>query len=318
MSNPDFDELLSTTYAKYTPRFIDNVFDEYVLFSKLMSKGKVTTIDGGESIVEPLMYGENTTFGSYAGYDPLDITPQAGLTAAQFEWRQIAVNISISGIEEAKNRGATKILSLLEAKTKQAEMSAQSGLNSMGYGDGTGNTGKDFLGLEALVNDETGPVTVVGGIDCAAVGNEYWRSVVTDALGTARDTAEWTTAYYTAGKGMNDRPDLVITTQELFESYEASLEPQLRFTSNDKADAKFENLLFKSRPVFFDHDCPTGNTYFLNTKYLAVKGHKDVWFKPTGFRHLPDVDARWSNILAYGNMTVSNRSRQAVVVNQIP
>lgn len=321
MSNPDFDEILSTTFAKYSRTFTDNVFDENVLFSKLMAKGKVKTIDGGESIVEPLMYGDNSTFGSYSGYDTLDTTPQAGLTAAQYPWRQVAVNISISGIEEAKNKGAAKIISLLETKTKQAELSAQAGLNVMGYADGTGNAGKDFLGLEALVGDETGTATV-GGIDCTQAGNEYWRSVVqtadTDGAGaddSVRSTAQWTNVFYTASKG-NDMPDLVITTQALFEHYEASLEPQLRFTSNEKADAKFMNIMFKNRPVFFDADCPSGVTYFLNTDYLSVKGHKDVWFTPTGFRHLPDVDARWSNILAYGNMVTSNRARQGKITGQ--
>lgn len=314
MSNPDFDELLSTTYKKYSPRFIDNVFDENVLFSQLMAKGRVELIDGGEAIVEQLMYGANTTFSSYSGYDTLDTTPQGGLTAAEYPWRQVAANVSISGIEEAKNKGAARVISLLDAKTKQAELSAQAGMNVMGYGDGTGNDGKDFLGLGALVGDETG-VPVVGGIDCTATGNEYWRSVVADAEGAARSTAQWTNAYNTAAKG-KDRADIVITTQALFEDYEASLEPQLRFTSNDKADAKFENIMFKGRPVFYDEDCPSGTTYFLNTKYLGVKGHKDVWFVPTGFRYMPDRDVRWSNILAYGNMTVSNRARQSKVVGQ--
>jgi len=321
VSNPDYDALLSTTYEKYAPTFVDNIFDEVVLYSKLMAKGKVKTIDGGESITEPLMYGDNSTFGTYSGYETLDTTPQDGITAANFPWKQAAVNIAISGIEEAKNKGASKIISLLEAKTFQAEESARAGMNLMGYGDGTGNAGKDFLGLEALVGDETG-VATVGGIDCTVGGNEYWRSVVqtadTDGAGadtTVRDTAQWSNVFYTASRG-NDAPDLVITTQALFEHYEASLEPQLRFTSNDKADAKFTNIEFKGRSVFFDADCPAGTTYFLNTKYLGVKGHKDVWWTPTGFRTLPDVDARWSNILAYGNMTVSNRARQGKITGQ--
>lgn len=322
MSNPNYDELLSTTFKKYSQTFTDNIFDDVVLYSQLMAKGKIKTEDGGASLVEPLMYGDNSTFGTYSGYDTLDTTPQGGISAAEFPWRQAAVNISISGIEEAKNKGTSQIINLLEAKTYQAEESARAGMNVMGYADGTGNGGKDFLGLGALVGDHTSAVTTVGGIDCTAAGNEYWRSVVRaadeDGAGpddTVRSTAQWTNVFNTASKG-NDTPDLVITTQALFEHYEASLEPQLRFTSNEKADAKFQNIMFKNRPVFFDHDCPTGLTYFLNTKYLKVRGHKDVWWTPTGFRTLPDKDARWSNILAYGNMTVSNRARQGVITGQ--
>ena len=51
----------------------------------------------------------------------------------------------------------------------------KSKLNKMLYADGTGNSGKDFLGLAALIGAGG---TYVGGIDATDAANVYWRSVV--------------------------------------------------------------------------------------------------------------------------------------------
>jgi hypothetical protein len=316
--HPDFDALLTTTIANYRNKLVDNVFNDRPLLDFLKRKDKIRMEDGGESIVEQLLYGENSTFGSYEGYDTLDITPQEGLTAAVFPWKQFATTIAINGAEEAKNNGKAKLLSLLKSKVMQAEQSAASGLTRMLFSDGSGNGGKDFGGLVAVVNDHTGPVTTVGGIDCTAAGNEWWRSVVIDAAADdddERSNAEWTNAFYTASKG-NDAPDFVITTQELFEHYEGGLVDQIRYVSSEEADARFQTLAFKGRRLYFDLECPEGETYFLNSRYLNIVGMSSRWFKNTPFREVPDKDAKWSQLLGMGNLTCNNRARQAVVKNQ--
>ena len=316
--NSDFNTILTTTLKNYRNTLVDNVFKDRPLLNHLNSKGQVRVIDGGESIVEQIIGAQNSTFGSYSGYDALDITPQAGLTAAVFPWRQIAASVAINGLEEAQNNGKEKMIDLLKAKIMQAEETMKEGLNEMLYADGSGNGGKDFYGLALLVMDESGANDTVGGIDCNDADNVWWRSVVLDAnadADTERNDDEWTNAVYSAAKG-NDMFDFAVTTQALFEHYESGLAPQLRFTSNDEADARFMSLAFKGRKLYFDYYCPTGKTYFLNSKYIKLVGHKDTWFRNTPFKDAPDKDARWSQILSYGNLTVSNRSRQAVVIGQ--
>jgi hypothetical protein len=310
----DFDAILSTTLKLYGNKLVDNVFNDTPLLDFLQSKGRIRMESGGESIVTQLLYDDNSTFGSYAGYDPLDITAQEGITAAVYPWKQAAASIAISGAEEAKNRGKSQLINLLKAKITQAEGSAAAGLTTMLFADGTGNSSKDFDGLRKLVT-ATG---TVGGIDATATGNDFWQSVVV-AAGTAgtteRDDAEWTNAFYTASKG-NDAPDFLITTQDLFEHYEAGLVSQLRFTSNEKADSRFQTLEFKGRKLYFDLACPSGYTYGLNSKYLELVGMEGRWFKPTPFRETPDVDARWAQLLLMGNLVTSNRSRHFVITGQ--
>ena len=304
MSNPNFDALLSTTLAKYRDQLTDNVFTARPLTYFLTDKGRIRMIDGGTKIVEPLIYGTNSTVSSYEGYDTIGLTAQTGITAAEFEWKQYAASIAISGIEEAKNNGDAAILNLLEAKVMQAEESLREGFNTMFFGDGTGNSGKNWNGLGNLV-EASG---TVGGINRATSGNEYWRSYEENTAG-ALTLAQMNTAYNSVSVG-NDHPDMVLTTQTLYEKYESLLQPQLRYTDTKTADAGFQNLLFKAAPVTFDVGCTAGVMYFLNSKYLTLVGHSGKWFSQTEFVRPENLDARYALIMCYGNLTVRNAKKQ--------
>ena len=304
MANPNFDALLSTTLANYRDKLTDNVFSARPLTYWLMDKGRIRTESGGTKLVEQLIYGENTTVKSYSGYETLTLTPQEGISAAEYDWKQYAASIAISGIEEAKNNGEHAIIDLLEAKIMQAEESLREGFNRMFFADGTGNGGKDWNGLGNLV--ESG--NTVGGINSATAGNEYWRSYEENTAG-ALTLAQMATAYNSVSVG-NDHPDVILTTQTLFEKYESLLQPQLRYTDTKTADAGFQNLLFKSAPIMYDVHAPAGTMFFLNSKYIKLVGHKDKWFAQTEFVRPENQDARFALIMCYGNLVVSNRKKQ--------
>ena len=304
MSNANFDALLSTTLANYRDQLTDNIFTARPLTYFLQDKGRMRMLNGGTKIVEPLIYGTNATVGSYSGYDSIALTAQAGITAAEYDWKQYAASIAISGIEEAKNNGEQEIINLLEAKIMQAEESMREGFNQMFFADGSGNSGKDWNGLGNLV-EASG---TVGGINRATSGNEYWRSYE-ENTSAALTLAQMSTAYNSVSVG-NDHPDMVLTTQTLFEKYEALLQPQLRYTDTKTADAGFQNLLFKAAPVVYDEHCTAGIVYFLNSKYLTLVGHSGKWFEQTAFVRPEDLDARYALIMCYGNLTCRNAAKQ--------
>lgn len=313
--NANYDALFSTTLRNYTPKLEENIFTARPLTYWLTTNDRVRTVSGGTKIVEPLIYGTNSTVATYNMYDPLDITPQTGISAAEYNWKQIAASVAIAGLEEAINNGEAAIINLLDAKIMQAQESLSEKFNQMFYTDGTGNSGKDWNGLALLVNDHTGTASV-GGIDCTDAGNTWWRSIVLDAASTVRTDARWTNAYNSASRGGNDVPDFALTTQAMYEHYEGGLAANLRFTDNKTADARFQNILFKNIPVMWDVHCPSGTTYFLNSKYLKLVKHAEKWFKNSGFREVPDRDARWAQILCYGQLTTNHRSRHAYVKGQ--
>ena len=303
--NANFDALLSTTLANYRDKLTDNVFSARPLTYWLSDKGRIRTESGGTKIVEQLIYGQNDTVKSYSGYETLSLTPQEGISAAEYDWKQYGASIAISGIEEAKNNGEHAIIDLLEAKIMQAEESLREGFNQMFFSDGTGNSGKNWNGLGNLI--ESG--NTVGGINSASgQGNDWWRSYEENTAG-ALTLAQMATAYNSTSVG-NDHPDLILTTQTLFEKYESLLQPQLRYTDTKTAEAGFQNLLFKGAPIMYDVHAPAGTMFFINSKYLKLVGHTDKWFAQTDFVRPENQDARFALIMCYGNLVCSNRAKQ--------
>ena len=300
--NANFDALLSTTLANYRDKLTDNVFTARPLTYWLSDKGRIRTESGGTKIVEQLIYGQNDTVKSYSGYETLSLTPQEGISAAEYDWKQYGASIAISGIEEAKNNGEHAIINLLEAKIMQAEESMREGFNQMFFSDGTGNGGKNWNGLGNLV--EAG--NTVGGIDSST---ELWWKSYEENTAEALSLLKMATAYNSVSVG-NDHPDVILTTQTLFEKYESLLQPQLRYTDTKTADAGFQNLLFKSAPIMYDVHAPAGTMYFLNSKYLKLVGHTDKWFAQTEFVRPENQDARFALIMCYGNLVCSNRKKQ--------
>jgi len=300
-ANANFDTLLSTTMLKYKKRLTDNVFLDRPLTNWIMSKGRMRMEDGGTKIVEPLIHGSNDTVAAYSDYDTISLTPQDGISAAEFEWRQLAGSIAISGIEEAKNNGEAQVVKLLDAKIMQLEESMKDKFSNMLFAASV--AAGEWNSLNVLV-DATGSV---GNIDPSVAGNSFWASYE-ENTSTALTIAQMTTAFNTASNG-NDSPDGVFGTQTLYEKYEALLAPQLRYTDTKMADVGFQNLMFKTAPFMFDKSATTGHVYFLNSKYIQMVGHSDKWFKQTEFVRPENMDARYALIFCYGNLTLRNRKR---------
>jgi hypothetical protein len=311
--NPDFNALLSTTLQNYQPTLVDNIFKDLVLLNHLNSKGRVQVEEGGTSIVEPLMYAVNNTVGSYSGYDAIDLTPQDGITAAEYQWKQMAASIAISGIEESKNRGTEAIIKLLNAKIMQAEESLKSSLNTMLYSDGTGNGGKDFNGLGNIIATVN---NTVGGID--ATSNTWWNPFQ-DVSASTLSQQDMGVVYNQISKG-SDVPDLILTNANLFEKYESLLTANVRYQDVAKANAGFQNLMFKQTPLVFDLAIAAATSsapmYFINSKYLKLTGMNGHWFNTTDFQNgtVAGVDARYALVMAYGELTCSNRARQGYLL----
>jgi len=302
MANANYDTLLSTTLANYRRELEDNVFTARPLTAWLTKRGNIRMVNGGAKIVQPLMYAQNQAANSYSGYDTIATTASAGISAAEYPWKQYAATISISGLEEAQNNGESAVIDLLEAKIMQGEETIAEGFDVMFLGDGTGNSGKHWNGLATMVD----ATSTIGNINSTT--ETWWRSYVDSTAGVLT-IGDMTKAYNTVSRG-NDHPDLILTTQTLFEKYESLLQPQMRYTDTETGDGGFQNLLFKGAVMMFDANVTSGVMYFLNSKYLKLVGHSDKWFDPTPFVKPANQDARFAQILCYGNLTISNRARQ--------
>src|SRR6185312_1578553 len=234
-----FDALLATTMDFYKPKMEDNIHTANPFLFWLTKDGKKKMQDGGANVLLPVMYAKNSTVRSYQGYDTLDVTPQDGMTVAIYPWRQVAGSISISRIEKRKNSGKSAAIGLLKSKIMQAEESMKEEVNRQLFQDGTGNGGLDLFGLNLLVEDGGAWLSDVAGINR---NNEtWWRNQYTTATGLSFNTnglALMRTMYNNCSKG-NIHPDLILTTQTVFEYYEKILAANERFIDTRSGDAGF-------------------------------------------------------------------------------
>lgn len=327
-----WDDILSTTMHNYHKTLTDNIFNSRPLLSYMMGNGRVSTINGGISIVEPIIYTDGQA-DSYSEWDQVAVAPQATTTAAQFNWKQLVATIAISGLEEAQNNGKEQIINLLEAKIMQAEETLKTLLNGMLFGTSAGSTpANDFHSLQVLIDSST----ACGGIDPAT--ETWWKSIEENvgAVDAAGLEAALRSAYNASSDSGSDRVNAIFTNSWGFEFYESTLTPQVRYTDTSKANLGFQNLLFKDVPIYWDFQAPEGdgtptdsNTtsamfFGLNSKYVGMKIHSDRNFKQSPFSdnlsgsvasaHASSgatsaVDARVSFITTYGNTTIRNRRR---------
>lgn len=321
MSTPaeQLDQLLATTFEKVKPVLADNVTRDTALLAALDSKSRVVD-DGGVTIRRPLMYALNNTVRSYSGYDRFDTTPQGGFGYAEYQWRQVAGTLTISGEEIRKNSGAPQIIALLSAKMDQLRLSLDRTLNEMLWSDGTGNGGKDILGLQAIVSS-TG---ILGGINPAT--ETWWRSVVITGndsnpgmdLTTAAGIRRLNNVFNSLALNRS-KPDFEFTTQANFEAYEALANEKIRFTNVRLADLGFEVIAHKTAEVVFEAAVPApsgsggGHWYLINSERLEFVQHNQAWMTNLGFVRPADQDAKVAVIICMGNLVTDARRAHGVI-----
>jgi hypothetical protein len=339
-----WNDILSTTFHHYHKTLTDNIWNSRPLLDYYMSKGRLRLVSGGISIVEPLITVEGETQ-AYHGYDPVFVNPVETVTAAQYDWKQLAATIIISGLEEAQNNSKEMIINLLEAKIMQAEETLKSRINKMLYGTYVPRTtpapvdevGKIFLGLPTLIDD----VAPAGGIDPAT--NPWWKAQVipggpVDAAGLETLLR---TAFNSASDVGSDHVDAIFTNTFGLGFYESTLTPQVRYTDTNKANLGFTNLMYKNVPIFSDPDCSGGvegtldidsaTFYGVNSKYVGLVIHSERNFKQSKFTDnlagsvtegggsgtatASALDARVSFITTFGNQTTRARRRLFKITN---
>src|SRR6185503_1294724 len=107
----------------------------------------------GRTIVQEIEYATNGTVMFYSGADTLDISAQDTFTAAEYNYKQLAGNVVITGLEEIQNSGKEAVHNLLKSRIRNLEKSLTNTVATGLYADGTGTSSKEIGGLQLLVAD---------------------------------------------------------------------------------------------------------------------------------------------------------------------
>ncbi len=321
MVSPNLSEIVTTTLRNRSGTVADDVTKNNGLLSRLNSRGNKKPFSGGRTITQELQYQENSTFKRYSGYDLLSVQPSDVITAAEYDIKQAAVAVSMSGLEQLQNSGEDAVLDLLEQRIENAEITLKNNIALDCYSDGTADGGRQIGGLQLLIS--TSPTSgTVGGISRATWA--FWRnqkfSAVSDggAAATAANIQSYMNRLYLACSRGSDAPDLVVADNNFFRLYWESLQAIQRITSADKGMAGFNSLQYVGADVVFDGGfgggAPANQMYFLNTKNLFYRPHRDRDMAPIGDERMNTNQDAFVKLMGFaGNITMNNAFLQGVL-----
>jgi len=315
-----FTELVSTTFRKHRKEIKDNISNRNALYKYIVGKGNYRTEDGGLEIVTPLDYAVNSTYQRYSDWDTLNIQASDVISAAKYDWKQIAINVVSSGRELRINSGESKIINLAKAKIKNAKRTFANTFSEDMYSDGSASN--QIGGLQKIITDDgTG---ACGGITAADTdATSWWMNNFFDCSGESVTSSATTIensmllpAWLEVDRGPGDQPDLIVMDNVYYQYFETSQVSIKRYSSSTSASGGFSTLKYKGADVLYDGNSgiPTSQAFLINTEYLGLCVHKDADLDVVEEQRPINQDGVVIPILWMGNMTCSNRAQQSTIV----
>jgi len=167
------------------------------------------------------------------------------------------------------------VMSLIEAKIKQAEMSISERLNQDLF-NGTAAQG-EVIGLDTMISTST----TVGNISGTTYA--WWRGNV-DATGETLSVADMRTIKNSCNLGNGgSNVSIIVTTQTLYEKYNSLLTATYSMSPSSSeskrlGDGGFASVEFEGVPVVFDEAATTGSMYMINKDNFKLGVHTDANF----------------------------------------
>ena len=176
------------------------------------------------------------------------------------------VNVTLDGETELKVEGDEKILSIIATKMQNAGLTFSKKLNNAMYVS---------QGTKAIVPMTTalGITGTYGEIDKATY--TWWRGNV-DSTGGVFSMDMLLSMYGSCSDGPL-QPDLIITTQAIYDKIWLRVQPQQRGNLDNTpglAQIGFTGINFQKATIIVDKYCPTGYIFVLNTNFWKLIVHK--------------------------------------------
>ena len=314
--NSTFTELVSTTFRKHRKEIADNLSNRNALLKYMKKRGNTRMEDGGLTIATPLDYAANGTYQRYSDWDTLDISQSDVISSAEYQWRQIALNVVASGRDLRINSGESRIINLAKARIKNALRTFNNNFSSDLYS--SGSLTNQINGLQAIIADTN--TNTVGGIDANTWS--FWQNNVTDVSviggtmsATTIENSYMLPCWLALDRGPDDQPDLIVMDNVYYQYFEGSQVSLKRYNDRTNADAGFVTLKYKNADVIYDGNSgiPASHAYFINTNYLQLCVHRDADLTIMDEMRPVNQDGSVIPILWMGNLTCSNRHQQGVI-----
>ena len=322
---------LSLTELEATTRYyfmadnkkaIDIYFEDSFLMDLLMKKkrGIWERPAGGERIRIPLNYDEQEG-GFYNKASILSSDDRESIQAAFFQWKHVYGNATIHRIDELKNAGDYADVQLVESRIYGAQKTARKKIADQLYSSVT-DSAMELTGLLSLT---TGPSSVTYGgiaendlVSADGVTKPWAAKSTTDSENISLAVLRKLRSSVKVGSGKGGKPDIGITTEDLFNVISGALQVQQRFQEDkDTVNAGFTNLVFEGMLIAADDYCPSGDFFALNSNFIGFAVHKKGYFSRDPWANLTPtgVPGKSMKIFWDGNLVCSNRKAHTVHTN---
>lgn len=296
------DQVLVTSLADIGGQVTDNAYSSNTLLG-LLGRTRKSLINGGSQIQRPLADEVQDDGGFYLQADTLSTTQSDTLNMVEYKWQNIYEPIQITRDEERQNAGDEhKIIDLLSTKINLSTLGirrrAERGISTATVG------ANNLVDLETLVNTGT-----LGSINGAT--STFWQATVTTSGAfVTQGLTDMTTAYYAVSGGeQEDNPTHFFTNKTVFQKFEQTRSPLERLSPGGTANAGFEALTFKGKPLTYGNHIGSGLMFGLNLNYIELAVDTETDFVTTPFVFPTNQTAKVAFLLWRGNMITTNRRR---------
>lgn len=309
----NLDAVLASTHARIEKKFQDNLSKKTPLFMKFAENEGKSLIDGGKELTFPVILDDGNA-GSYYGDDTFNVARPSGLQPLTYSWKQFYSTIVVDGIEEIMNSGPEAAADLIEGRMKQGELTTANKFEEMLCGDGTGNSSKDWNGLQNIIADDptTGTIGGLSRATYAQIRNQVYSTAVS-AFNTGQAGRQAMTKLYVDCTKGGRKPNFIVTTPAIWVLYQLSLTANERFVMEGKdkslTSAGFQNIAFMGdAPVVASDNCLASHMYMIRIAKPKSDGgtfllfNRDRYFKMGKFIEPVDQDKRVAKILTAGQL----------------
>jgi hypothetical protein len=260
--------LVTSTIDTWLPDLIDNFFTSNPFFARMLAKNNVK-LDGGYFVRQNLIY-QGVGGGSHATGTPYDTSLKQFMTYMLFPWRELYAPLAMDETEEARNEGAAAVVDYAMSLEKVAELTLFDTFGTQLYAAVPG-----AIDLQSLI-------TCIPGYNSGASYGGLTADTSPQGLAIAPNSGNVNTtggpfswdlmqALYGAATYGSEEPDLIITTQALYNKMLLRAIPAQRWRSEDlKKIFGAEGLGYNRADIMVDQHCPTGYVFMLNTKYWKL------------------------------------------------
>lgn len=334
MAVGDSNRIQTTTLEKYMPKAVDTVLNSNVFATRMLKKAREWS---GRKYRIPVKIEKNTNSGSFSGFDVFTVAASDTRRNMEYDFKSFHQTVTLPLDEITVNDAAdTQVLELVGLEVASSAEDMADSIGTVFYGDGTGNSGKDFLGLGAIVDDGSS-VATIGGLSRSTFPT--LASTVTSSA--TLSLAAMRTLYYAITSG-GQRPTVGISNETVFALYESLLFPQERYATDAKDLVRGTGaleLFFKGFPLLPDEKATAQTLFFLNENYIdwrartfaqseaipyklsQIEGNdytsqmKGLGFSWTGWIRPTNSASLVGHILLGGELMTSNPKRHGKLTN---